>query len=1026
MTYDAKLQSILDYYGTGSTIWSKIQTGSATAQEISYAISQIPQVKLDVSASGTVLGYKYADPVYLTRTGIDDILEYNSNFSSSQYGGSNSYTANIPANFSNNGGDITIRGGSVNGLGQTLSTIADRAALGVTGVNIGAKLGKAIDSAIYDLDPQWWDTHYPMINPETWVNIAGQNELGQTFIRTLFDIQPTGTTAYIDERVIAQTYQMLRDLGVWQPSYTPEYTDIDTIHVDDYINNSDFTFLTVEQFVNNVVGVPMVEPYAPSWLQYYYNEDKNKVGILCNGNSTLGLAINRSGNVDIISTGPYRVTSNTGNYITFEPISLSNSPSNGYAYQFDSNTSEWKLTSVANAFPSNRGVTQINNITYEYLIRCTLHQTSNVDGINDITGATQYPPNNITGTDLDTVLQQLKQVYPDLFTDSITESVLQPDGSITTNTYVPIPWVTTDTDTDTSPLTQTQPTTQTYTDTQTHTLIDPEIAEQILTQTTGNVDNPPPTTPPTTGDGDSPTSIMPTGSASALWSVYNPTQAQVDSFGAWLWSSNFIDQIKKLFSDPMQAIIGIHKVFCTPNTGETRTIVCGYIDSGVSSKIVTNQYVSIDCGTISLREYFGSVMDYAPYTKVKIYLPFIGIVPLDVADIMRSSISVKYKVDVFTGACLAQVEVIRDNAGGTLYTFSGSAIVSYPLSSGSYAGIISGVLSAVTGVATSALTGGNPIPAIMGAGSAIMSSHTDVSHHGSFTGSAAAMGIKIPYLIITRPQVITPSQSGEYYGYSAPYITKIETCSGYIKCKETHINIPNATADENNEINNLLITGIYMESMYDGNGITPPSTNVIPLVVNANGTYNKTDEIDGYNPIYVNVPNSYTPNDENKIVFNGELVAQTPYPNTITVNGMYDTTTHNSITVNVSGASGINTIEFHLGRLKIDTGVITENNNYCYSDLIPINSPLGYWFIDISRSDLSSFYTGICFYGADGVTHKGYIRQYETYRSYNNSSGSGAKYFRIANLVSNLSFASVVYCAENIHVVNSNSVLYKG
>lgn len=904
ISYDAALQSIYDYYGTGSTIWNKIQTGGASWDEISFALSQIPQLQLDKSISGYNLGFGYADPVYITPSQVEDILNYNSNYTGGQYSGNNSFTAKIPANFSNDGGNINITGGSLNGLGQTVATIADRAALGVTGVNIGAKLGKAIDSAIYNLDPEWWDNHYPNINPETWVNIAGQNELGQSFIRTLFDIKPTGTTAYIDERVIAQTYQMLRDLGVWEPSYTPVYTDIDTLHVDEYINNSDFTFMTVEQFVTSVVGIPLSEN-----MKSYYEENKNKIGIITSSNhypNQLAIAHTYLDDTDIsiTSNGPYKILNKSVDRMEIEPLTYNTQINRTFYYDYSDN--KWYV--AAHAQISSRVVTTsptiLTNSANIPIVKCTFRNTPMVDGITDISNATQYPPTNITGTDLETVLQQLKQEYPDLFTDSITESVLQPDGTITTNTYVPVPWVATDTDTNTSPLTQTQPITQPYTDAQTHTTIDPSIAEQILTQTTGDVDNPPPTTPPTTGDGDSPTSIMPIGNASSLWSVYNPTQAQVDSFGAWLWSSNFIEQIKKLFADPMQAIIGIHKVFCTPITGENRNIVCGYIDSGVSSKIVTNQYVSIDCGTISLREYFGSVMDYAPYTKVKIYLPFIGIVPLDVADIMRSSISVKYKVDVFTGACLAQVEVIRDNAGGTLYTYSGSAIVSYPLSSGSYAGIISGVLSAVTGIATSALTGGNPIPAIMGAGSAVMSSHTDVSHHGSFTGCAGAMGIKIPYLIITRPQVITPSQSGEYFGYSAPFITKIGTCDGYIKCKETHINIPNASVEENNEINNLLITGIYMDSMYSGNEITPPTTNIIPLNISANGTYTKTGEIEGYNPIYVNVPNTYSSSDENKVVYNGELVSQTPYPNTITANGTYNTTQYNSITVDVSGGSG--------------------------------------------------------------------------------------------------------------------------
>lgn len=52
------------------------------------------------------------------------------------------------------------------------------------------------------------------------------------------------------------------------------------------------------------------------------------------------------------------------------------------------------------------------------------------------------------------------------------------------------------------------------------------------------------------------------------------------------------------------------------------------------------------------------------------------------------------------------------------------------------------------------------------------------------------------------------------------------------------------------------------------------------------------------------VSNTYTPEDEGKVVSDGELVAQTAYPTEITENDTYDTTNYNSITVNVSGGGG--------------------------------------------------------------------------------------------------------------------------
>lgn len=57
-----------------------------------------------------------------------------------------------------------------------------------------------------------------------------------------------------------------------------------------------------------------------------------------------------------------------------------------------------------------------------------------------------------------------------------------------------------------------------------------------------------------------------------------------------------------------------------------------------------------------------------------------------------------------------------------------------------------------------------------------------------------------------------------------------------------------------------------------------------------------------YGTAVSSLPNTYTAGDEGKVVSNGALVSQTSL--TITENNTYDTTTKNSVTVNVSGGGG--------------------------------------------------------------------------------------------------------------------------
>ena len=80
-------------------------------------------------------------------------------------------------------------------------------------------------------------------------------------------------------------------------------------------------------------------------------------------------------------------------------------------------------------------------------------------------------------------------------------------------------------------------------------------------------------------------------------------------------------------------------------------------------------------------------------------------------------------------------------------------------------------------------------------------------------------------------------------------------------------------------------------------GSSGPAPVIVSKNITANGTYSALDDqADGFNPVVVDVPNSYTAGDEGKVVSNGQLVAQTDY-GTVTKNGTFDTTTNNSITV---------------------------------------------------------------------------------------------------------------------------------
>ena len=95
-------------------------------------------------------------------------------------------------------------------------------------------------------------------------------------------------------------------------------------------------------------------------------------------------------------------------------------------------------------------------------------------------------------------------------------------------------------------------------------------------------------------------------------------------------------------TNPMESLISLSIVPARPVIGDSDVnIIMGnvalqYYPPGILSpdyvvaKPLTNQYLVYDCGSLNLNEYWGSALDYSPYTKAEIFLPYIGVKEIDV------------------------------------------------------------------------------------------------------------------------------------------------------------------------------------------------------------------------------------------------------------------------------------------------------------------------------------------------------------------------------------------------------------
>lgn len=375
--------------------------------------------------------------------------------------------------------------------------------------------------------------------------------------------------------------------------------------------------------------------------------------------------------------------------------------------------------------------------------------------------------------------------------------------------------------------------------------------------------------PPGTFDDTSdpiPDSPLPTLSAAntGFTRIYNPTLAQVQALARYLWTDESVVQtiwnkIKQYFEDPMQAILGFNLVPVPVPDGGQEEFALMYIPTGVTMTVAANQFVDVDCGTLTLDRYYGSALDQSPYTKIHAFLPFIGTVRLNTDEVMGTTLAVKYRVDIVSGSCVAKIFV----DGNCLYQYSGHCAITIPISSADFSTYVSAAINVAKTAAMGAAAGSASMstpptlsPLMMGGGvtgglalsqgapltdylppvgpqpgdwqlqppsqvpanispSSIANTVSQVSggkpyieHSGSFSGNSGYLGIRRPFLIIERPNMCLPENYQSLNGYPSMITLELGKCSGFTRVQQVQLTGMPATSVEQAEIMGLLKDGV--------------------------------------------------------------------------------------------------------------------------------------------------------------------------------------------------------------------------
>lgn len=305
---------------------------------------------------------------------------------------------------------------------------------------------------------------------------------------------------------------------------------------------------------------------------------------------------------------------------------------------------------------------------------------------------------------------------------------------------------------------------------------------------------------------------MPVPSVAGLGfcTIYVPSSQELGQMASYLWSGSFdVDQVIKLFSNPMDSILGLSAVPVSLSGTSEQIYLGGVALTGVTMPKYTGRTsVKVDLGSVTVAERWGSYLDYDPYTEFSIYLPFIGIKNLKADDIMGKSVSLMYAIDILSGGCVAY---LRPAGGSVLYEWSGQCAVQIPITARNYDNVFQSAMS-VIGAVGAAVAAPPSAPVLSGAvaSAAVQAaaSKPHIDRSGSVNGITGFLGQLRPYIIRTIPNAYIPADQNKFIGYPSFNTMSLSSLSGYNEISSIHMEGIPATGAELEELESILRGGV--------------------------------------------------------------------------------------------------------------------------------------------------------------------------------------------------------------------------
>ena len=148
-----------------------------------------------------------------------------------------------------------------------------------------------------------------------------------------------------------------------------------------------------------------------------------------------------------------------------------------------------------------------------------------------------------------------------------------------------------------------------------------------------------------------------TATSTGIIGLFAPTSSQMQLLADFMWADfggtgtttedilkEIVEAFKRSISNPLDYVIGLNIIPSAGlSIGSSAEIRFGFVNSHIYMPRLTSQYFTVDCGSLSFDALCGDTfLDYAPYSKFSIYLPYIGVKDVDANDFFGQTIGVMY------------------------------------------------------------------------------------------------------------------------------------------------------------------------------------------------------------------------------------------------------------------------------------------------------------------------------------------------------------------------------------------------